>query len=154
MKKIFTLVILLAIGLGVFAQSYSSLSPTLVVWNADGQKYSLRRAAYGVPQPKALTLEVYFRKQDLRNVPSTLKLEFRWYYYLSTRRKFVKSEVISLQKAQETPDGAIKFTSTLYTVQPGWWEVQIVNSLDHRLIRYAKLNKFQVFVRRQVYVRR
>ncbi len=153
MKKIFTL-ILLAITISfTFAQSTSSLKPTLVVWKADGTTYALRRALYGINQPSKLNLEVYVRASDIAKYKN-LKLEFRWFYYLSTRRKFISSQVISLTQAQKLPGGILKFTSSLNTVQPGWWEVQVVNTADRRFLSFAGKTRFQIMIRRQFYATR
>ncbi len=155
MKKIFTLIIILALTVTGFAQLHSSLRPTLVVWNVDGKNVSLRRALYGINQPDKLKLEVYFRQADLQRYKNRpFKLEFRWFYYLSTRKKFIKSQVVTLSDAQQLPKGLVKFTTTMDILQPGWWEVRIVNLADHRYIAYANLDKFQIMLRRPVYVRR
>ncbi len=155
MKKIFTLIFILAIAATGFAQLHSSLHPTLVVWNVDGKNVALRRALYGINQPDKLKLEVYIRQSDLQRYGNRpVKLEFRWFYYLSTRRKFIKSEVVTLSEAKKLPKGLVKFSSTMDILQPGWWEVRVVNLADHRYISYANLYKFQILLRRPVYVRR
>ncbi len=152
MKKIFTLIIF-AITLNLGFAQVSSLKPTLVVWKADGTTYALRRALYGVNQPSALKLEVYIKASDVSKYKN-LKLEFRWFYYLSTRRKFISSQIVPLSKAQKLSGGILKFTSTLNTVQPGWWEVQVVNTTDRRFLSFAGKTKFQIMVRRPIYATR
>ncbi len=154
MKRISTIILALVILTGAFAQN-QGLKPSLIVWQAGAENFSLRKALYGVNQPDKLTLKVYFSQADLAAYKNkNLKLEFRWYYYLSTRRKFVKSDIVPLSQAKVTKDGAVIFSSTLSTVQPGWWEVQIINSADRSFVTFAGLNRFQILIRRPVYVRR
>jgi hypothetical protein len=40
------------------------------------------------------------------------------------------------------------FKSVQKNLQPGWWEVQVVNSNDAGFIEIAKVSKFQIFVKK------
>ena len=125
------------------------LEPVLVVWQVDQNRVSLRKALYGIDVSNSLKLNVYFNKNQLKN--KDLKFEFRWYYYLSTRRKLVQTQLLSLKDAKETAQGLYLLSSELTTVQPGWWEVQVVVYPQRQFISFANRNKFQIYVRRKLY---
>ncbi len=155
MKKIyFTLVLVLFTLPALFAQ-YSAVRPLLITWEMNGHRVSLKKGLYGVELPSELTLSVYFSAKDAHKWQQrNTALQFRWYYYLSTRRKLIRVETVSFNQGKVMPDGSFVISSTLKTVQPGWWEVQIVSSADRRYISFAGLDRFQIFIRSRSYTMR
>jgi len=150
MKRIFTLLIFIVLGASVFAQTFSSVRPTLVLWNADGQKVTVLKGRYGITQPSKLTLEMYFPASKLQYYASkNLKLEFRWYYYLSTRKKLVQTDVVSIREARVNSQGTFRISSSLSGVQPGWWEVYVVASIDNKPVALGRTYKYQVFIKKK-----
>ena len=154
-KLLYTIAFLLIASLGLRAQYYSRIKPILVVWQVNDNKVSLRRGLYGVPKPEVLRINLYFNPQEARLYAQRgVVLQVRWYYYLSTRRKLVKVENVPFSKGHINPDGSYTLTSSLRTVQPGWWEVQVVSSIDRRYIQFAGLDRFQILIQPNSYTMR
>ena len=156
MKKfIYILAVLIFTGFGLNAQYYSKIKPILVVWQVNDSKVSLRRGLYGIPKPEELNINLYFNAQEAKKYAQRgVVLQVRWYYYLSTRRKLVKVENLTFDKGHINNDGSYILTSTLKSVQPGWWEVQVVSSLDRRYIQFAGLDRFQILIQPNSYTMR
>ena len=154
-KLLFLLIIVVATSFTLRAQYYSRVKPTLVVWQANDQRISLKRGLYGVPKPTTLSINLYFNPEQAKSLANRgVVLQVRWYYYLSTRRKLVKVENLSFAKGHLNPDGSFSLSSSLRTVQPGWWEVQVVSSLDRRYIQFAGLDRFQILIKPRSYTMR
>jgi hypothetical protein len=162
MKKIIYILLIMFffIQTTLYSQIYyqtqsSSLHPVLVVWSANGTKISLRKGLYGINQPNELRLNVYFTSAQVKKLAEKgAKLEFRWFYYLSTRRKFVQSDIKSFAQARRVRGGGYVLSSALSVLQPGWWEVQVISSTDHRPISFAGKNRFQILLKRSYYANR
>ncbi len=154
-RIIFTLVLILSLSTGLQAQYYSRVKPTLVVWQANDHKVSLRRGLYGIDKPTSLNIILFFSPKMAQYYSQQgVILQFRWYYYLSTRRKLVKVENVPFSRMHKNPDGSYSLSSTLKTIQPGWWEVQVVSSLDRRYIQFAGLDRFQILIKSRAYTMR
>lgn len=156
MKRFLLIIaIFFAASFELSAQYYSRVKPILVVWQVDGQKVSLRKGLYGISKPPVLKISFYFdQRQAKLYTQKKVILQFRWYYYLSTRRKLVKVENVPFSKGEVNPDGSYTITSVLRTVQPGWWEVQVVSSLDRRYLRFANLDRYQILIQPNSYTMR
>ncbi len=148
MKKLAGIISLLLIVMSLNAQKLSPLSPVLVVWNTNDQNISLKNAKYGVQVNDSLSLEIYFNKLLLENNSkySDLNLEFRWYYYLSTRKSLMFIDQVSYKKSKRIKDQVI-YRTTQYSLQPGWWEVVVVNLNDGGFLQFGNTYKFQVFIK-------
>ncbi len=150
MKKILFLTVIIFAGISIFAQKISSLQPTLVVWKTGNNKISLNDAKYGVVAGDSLELDMYFHEYYFEKVQNkdNLNLEFRWYYYLSTRRSLMSVEKVNYKDAKKLQDNMLVFRSSQKNLQPGWWEVQVVNTEDGGFIEIAKVSKFQIFIKK------
>ncbi|MEA3451808.1 MAG: hypothetical protein U9Q83_07875 [Bacteroidota bacterium] len=149
MKKIILLFGLILISSSIFAQKISMLHPTLVVWKNDADKVSLKEAKYGVVLKDNLSLDVYIHQMYFNRMdnPNEISLEFRWYYYLSTRRSLMYVDKVSYKDANKKVKNVTVFSSVQKDLQNGWWEVQIVNAKDAGFLRIGKVSKFQIFVK-------
>ena len=150
MKKILLLISIFLLSISGIAQKISTLQPTLVVWKTNGEKISLNDAKYGVYVGDSLAINMYFHQYYFENIKDkeNLQLEFRWYYYLSTRRSLMSVEKVSYRQAKKIPNNVIMFKSVQKNLQSGWWEVQVVNSNDAGFVSIAKVSKFQIFVKK------
>jgi len=103
MKRIILLFGLILISMSIFAQKISMLQPTLVVWKNGADKVSLKDAKYGVVLKDNLSLDVYIHQIYFSRMdnPAEVSLEFRWYYYLSTRRSLMYVDKVSYKDAQK-----------------------------------------------------
>ena len=149
MKKTILILGLILFSLSIFAQKVSMLHPTLVVWKTGTEKYSLKEAKYGVALKNDLSLNVYFHKLYFSRLsnPADLTLEFRWYYYLSTRRSLMYVDKVPYKDAKIDAENVVIFKSVQKNLQPGWWEVQIVNSNDTGFLEIGNVSKFQIFIK-------
>jgi len=147
MKKIILFLFLFFVIIKANAQSYSYIKPSLIVWEVENSKISLKKGLNGITSPNELKLSLYFKSNDVKNyLTQGVVLQFRWYYYLSTRKKLVKVENIPFSKAHNNTDGSISISSTLRGVQPGWWEVQVLSTTDRKRISYAGIDRYQIFI--------
>lgn len=150
MKKIILLFGLFVFSSNIFAQQISMLHPTLVIWTTGNNKVSLTDAKYGVIVEDNVTLNVYFHDLYFTKLanPSDVSLEFRWYYYLSTSRRLMYIDNVSYSNAIiAVKENVVLFKSVQKNLQPGWWEVQIVNSKDQGFLEIGNVSKFQIFVK-------
>ncbi len=126
-------------------KSICNIKPTLVKWEADGRSLSLKNAKQGIIMPQKLTIAVYIDTIKLKN-KKDFSLEFRWYYYLSTRRKLMDTRVIPLNKAQKV-GAAYLFKCTKTDLTKGWWEVEIYDTKKHSILKFAQITNFQIFLK-------
>lgn len=149
MKKviIFTLFILAATILN--AQKISTLKPTFVVWQKGDENISLNQAKFGTQVNDSITLSFYFNNYAFkaRRNYDKIYLEFRWYYYLSTRKSLMYIDKVSYDEALKLKD-AIIYSSTQKPLQPGWWEVQVISSSDLGFLKFGTSYKYQIFVKK------
>ncbi len=150
MKKLLLILVLFLSVNSLFAQKISNLSPTLVVWEMANKKYSLKDAKYGVQQTDSLSLNVYFHKSffDRVKTADNITFEYRWYYYLSTRRSLMFVDKVKYNQGQTLDDNVISFSSSQKTLQPGWWEVQIITTYDNGYIQIGDTYKYQIFIKK------
>ncbi len=130
----------------IFAQRVSELSPTMIVWNLDGnKKASLSKGRYGVKFRDSLSLDVYFSEQTYQRFKNkNVKFEFRWYYYLSTTKSMMYVDKGKHLTALQ--NGSLFVNSTQKNLKPGWWEVQIYTNYDNALLEIARTTKFQIMI--------
>jgi hypothetical protein len=149
MKKIIILSIFSLFAINLFSQKISNLSPTLIVWKNNNERISLRTAHYGVCPKDSISLYVYFSKYKLNKLykSKNFSLEFRWYYYLSTRKTLMRIDKLDYKKAQKLKNNIVLFKSTQKVLQPGWWEVQILNTDDNGYLEIGNVYKFQIFIK-------
>ncbi len=151
MKKALLLpVLLLFLGVNIFAQNFgvqkiSKVRPDLVIWKADGNTFTLKQARAGIVTPNKLSIEVYL-DTSFRKVLNKQNFEFRWYYYLSTRRKLMDTQIVPVSKAK-IKDGSLVITSSKTDLTKGWWEVQIVSTSDRGFVQFGKNISFQIFLK-------
>ncbi len=147
-KYILILGILLSVNI-IFAQKISNLSPTLIVWKTNSKKISLKDAKYGINLNDSLSLNVMFHKSVFDRVTdaNNLVFEFRWYYYLSTRRSLMYVDKVKYKNADLSVANVVNLKSTQKTLQKGWWEVQIVCSYDNGFIQIGDISKYQIFIK-------
>ena len=147
-KYLFLIGLLLLTGIS-FSQKISSLSPTLIVWKSNNEKISLVQARYGVFAKDSLSIDVYFPQQtfDRMSNAANVKFEFRWYYYLSTRRSLMYVDKVGYNKSNSKKD-VVVLHSSQQRLQPGWWEVQVVTTYDNGFLEIAETSKFQILVKK------
>lgn len=150
MKKITLLIIILFASNFIFGQKISTLSPTLIVWKNNNQKVSLNDAKYGLSFNDSLTLNVTFYKTffDRINDAENIVFEFRWYYYLSTRRSLMFVDKIKYKDAIFSGNNSVEINSSQTGLQQGWWEVQVYTSYDNGFLQIGDISKFQVFIKK------
>lgn len=148
MKKILVIIFLLNTVINLNAQKLSPLTPILVVWNTNNQNISLKNAKYGVQVKDSLSLDIYFNKLLLENNSkySKLNLEFRWYYYLSTSKSLMYIDHMTFKNSKHIKDKIIYQTSE-HSLQPGWWEIVVVNLNDNGFLHFGNTYKFQIFIK-------
>lgn len=149
MKKIFFITGLLLFSYFLSAQKISSLNPTLIVWNLNDHKVSLTNAKYGVFLEDSISLNVFFHKSFFDRIDNAkdINFEFRWYYFLSTRRSLMFVDKIEYDNSHKNGN-IVKISSSQKTLQPGWWEVQILTSYDNAFLEIGDISKFQIFVKK------
>lgn len=153
MKKILLFsAVLLGIFLtkNTFAQDkISKITPTHIIWNVNGSKTTLKEGSYGVGKADSLTIKVFFKDEIIRNLEGkgSLDFEFRWYYYFSTKKKLVETQVIKFSQDNYQQNGSYLISSTKKNISKGWWEVQIISKNDNGYLRIGKLKRFQIFVK-------
>jgi len=148
MKKNILLLILIFSANSIFAQKISSLSPTLIAWENNNQTVSINEAKYGVFFKDSLSLDVMFHQTQFDRITNAnnIVFEFRWYYYLSTRRSLMFVDKV---KANVQPNTAVHLSSTQQSLQSGWWEVQIYTSYDNGgFIQIGDVSKYQIFIKK------
>ncbi|MBN2663931.1 MAG: hypothetical protein JXR68_09810 [Bacteroidales bacterium] len=149
MKKIILFIGLIFISNLVFSQKISSLNPTMVVWENNSEKITLSQARYGVVMKDSLSLDVYFSKFVFDRIKAkSAGFEFRWYYFLSTRRSLMYVEKVDFDEIKELSDGNLLVHSTQQKLQPGWWEVQVFTTYDNGLLEIANTSKFQILIKK------
>jgi len=132
-----------------FSQSISSIKPVYIIWNTDIEKVTLKKASnFGIQQPDSLSIEIYFDKETIDTYKTTeLKFEFRWYYYLSTKKKLMDSQIVTLDKTKIQEDGSLKLFSKRGNFAKGWWEVQVVSLNDNGFLELGEITQFQMFIK-------
>jgi hypothetical protein len=149
MKKYLLLIGLIFLSGISFSQKISSLSPTMVVWKLNNEKVTLVQARYGVFMQDSLSIDIYFPKQtfDRMTNAENVKFEFRWYYYLSTRRSLMYVDKVDYNKSNSR-NNVVVLHSSQQKLQPGWWEVQVVTTYDNGFLEIAETSKFQILVKK------
>lgn len=149
MKKIAYIIIILFSFTTIKAQKISSISPTLIVWRNNNDKISVNDAKYGVFFKDSLSLDVKFHKTQFDRISNTnnLVFEFRWYYYLSTRRSLMFVDKVKYSNAKIT-NNSVALNSTQQSLKSGWWEVQVYTSYDGGgFLEIGDISKFQIFIK-------
>lgn len=151
MKKIILLLVYITLSFSAFSQNASKLRPTMIVWQCVDTKYSLNDAKNGVVLNDSVALKIYFNSilYEKMTKNSNITLEFRWYYYLSTRKDLMYIDKIESKKFDRSMKNAIIAMSQKPNLTPGWWEVQVICSLDNGFLELANTNKFQILVNRK-----
>ncbi|MCK5537526.1 MAG: hypothetical protein KAI79_11915 [Bacteroidales bacterium] len=150
MNKIFLIVTLFLINIGLQAQPVSMLNPDHVEWEADNQAIFLPTAfKNGIKKPDSLSLILFFSKNELKkfdenNLP---EFEFQWYRYPSTKRFFVKSVKGKTHNTLRDGKYYIAFESTISELKTGWWEVQVISYSDNGIIEFNSRKKFQILLK-------
>lgn len=149
MKKIFVFTLIILGATILNAQKVSTLKPTFVVWQKSNKNISLNDAKFGVNLDDSITLSFYFNNYAFKAKQNYDKiyLEFRWYYYLSTRKSLMYIDKVSYDEALKLKD-AIIYSSTQKPLQPGWWEVQVISSSDLGFLQFGSSYKYQIFVKK------
>ena len=149
MKKFVLILGLIFFSNLVFSQKISSLSPTMIVWQQNKNKVSLSQARYGVAIQDSLSLDIYFSQNTFDRISNSddVQFEFRWYYYLSTRRSLMYTEKIKYSDVKVLNNGVIIIHSSQNKLQAGWWEVQVLTTYDNGYLEIANTSKFQVLVK-------
>jgi len=132
-----------------FAQIGSKIEPTLLNWKVENTNITLKKASSeGILQPDSLSFEVYFDKLDIEKYMATnVNFEFKWYYYLSTKKKLMDTYVVSYNPKNVQKDGSVVLKSTRGNISKGWWEVQVVAQYDNGLIELGSLSQFQILIK-------
>ncbi len=151
MKK-FTLYLLVLIGVAFIAktnaQPVSNIKPAHVIWEADNAKTTIKDGGYGIQQPDSLSLNVFFKEEYIRQLSKHERdFEFKWYFYFSTRKKLIESQIIKFDENNFKEDGSYLITSTVGNVTKGWWEVQVFSRKDNKVLQIGKLTKFQILIK-------
>ena len=148
MKKYWILILIVFCSLIGQSQNVSKLRPAMVVWQMNNEKIPLLEAKKGIAVKDSIEIEIFFNKVVYDNTVTSKEVtfEFRWYYYLSTRRELMKIEKISSDKLDNSIKNAYILKSKMPTQTPGWWEVQIICSVDNGLLEWANNNKFQILI--------
>lgn len=148
MKKYWILILIAFCSLIVKSQNVSKLRPAMVVWQMNNEKIPLLEAKKGIAVKDSIEIEIFFNKVLYDNTITTKEVtfEFRWYYYLSTRRELMKIEKISSEKLDKNIKNAYILKSKMPTQTPGWWEVQIICLADNGFLEWANNNKFQILI--------
>ena len=149
MKKIILIIGIVFLSNLVFSQKISSLSPTMIVWQQNKNKVSLSQARYGVAIQDSLSLDVYFSQSTFDRITNSenVQFEFRWYYYLTTRRSLMYTEKIDFSNIQISNNGVVIIHSSQNKLQSGWWEVQVLTTYDNGYLEIANTSKFQVLIK-------
>ena len=129
------------------AQTISSLTPTHVIWSADGKQVTLKNGNYGIAQPDSLSLKVYFREEYIKKFDKEkVNFEFKWYYFFSTRKQLIESNTVKYNPNHFQSDNSYLVSSTKGNLTKGWWEVQVKSGTDNGLIEFGKIYKFQILI--------
>jgi len=131
------------------AQSISKIKPVVLNWKAANESITLKKASNdGITQPDSLSFEVTFNKSELEKyIGSNVNFEFKWYYYLSTKKKLMDTYIVTYNPKNAKSDGSVVLKSTRSNINKGWWEVQVVAQYDNGLIELSNLTQFQIFVK-------
>ncbi|MBN2663000.1 MAG: hypothetical protein JXR68_05070 [Bacteroidales bacterium] len=150
MKKLSIILIILFGANFIHGQKISTLTPTLVVWKNNNQKISLNDAKYGLVFNDSLTLNVTFYKSIFDRIgdADNIVFEFRWYYYLSTRRSLMFVDKVKYKDALFSGNNTAEITSCQKGLQQGWWEVQVYTTYDNGFLKIGDIAKFQVFIKK------
>lgn len=132
-----------------YSQNISKIKPVHIIWNAGTEKVTLKKASnFGIIQPDSLLLEVYFDKESINSLKSeSLTFEFKWYYYLSTKKKLMETQTIVLDETKLQEDGSYMITTKRSNLSKGWWEVQATALLDNGLLELGNITQFQIFIK-------
>ncbi len=147
--KFFLTGVFFMIVINSFSQGISKIKPVVLNWKSNNENVTLKKASTdGITQPDSLSFEIVFDKNELaRFSAAEYNFEFKWYYYLSTRKKLMDSYIITCSVADVTDEGSIIIKSTKTNINKGWWEVQIIAQHDNGLIELGNLSQFQIFVK-------
>jgi len=149
MKKILIISLIFLGSLAANAQKISNLKPTFVVWQKGRNNISLNDAKFGVVIKDSISLSLFFNNhlfETIENYENTV-LEFRWYYYLSTRKSLMYIDKVNYKEALKQKD-AIVYSSSYKSLRPGWWEVQVISSTDKGFLQFGSTMKYQIFVKK------
>jgi len=132
-----------------YSQNISKIKPVHIIWNSGNEKVTLKKASnFGIIQPDSLLLEVYFDKETINSLKSEpVTFEFKWYYYLSTKKKLMETQTIVLDETKLQEDGSYLITSKRKNLSKGWWEVQATALLDNGLLELGNITQFQIFIK-------
>lgn len=131
------------------SQNISKLVPIQVIWNTGYDKITLKKASnFGIEQPDSLTLEVFFDVETIKKYSAEeLKFEYKWYYYLSTKKRLMDTQQVTLNTSNISEEDSFLLSSTRKTLNKGWWEVQIIALTDNGLIELGDITQFQIFIK-------
>jgi len=148
LKKI-SLSLFIIIIFGFKLQAQSKLVPSHVNWKADDISVSLKSATeVGVSIPTKLSIELSFDRAILKDIPKEqITFEFKWFYYYVTNKAFMDSYKITYDKATIEAENQFKFISSRKNINSGWWEVQVIASIDGKEVTFDKISKFQIYIK-------
>ncbi len=118
-----------------YSQKTSKIKPVKIVWVADGDTISTKKAkTQGISIPSKLEIIVFFDAKTIGKF-NKQKLEFRWYKQGPTRQVITNSftREINVSNAGSTKNSLSTHRRGL---RKGYWKVQIESYADRKLLGY------------------
>ncbi|MCQ2974681.1 MAG: hypothetical protein MJ211_07710 [Bacteroidales bacterium] len=147
MKKVTLFLLLLVASINTIAQT--EIEPIQVIFNCDGSKVTLKTAkTEGVKQTNTINVEAIFSKSELSKLNSpTISFEFKWYYFMSTKKTLMGTNLVNVNISEANKDGLIKVLCEKKNTRQGWWEVQIRCKTNDSQILFAGTKEYQILLK-------
>ena len=149
-KSIYILLIIILATSFNNANSQSVIKPSHVVWKADGNEISLKKAYNeGINNPNELGIEMVFNESlTSKYSKEQLTFEFKWFTYYITKKSFMDSYTVSYDKNKQinTNTKTFSVSSKRKKISKGWWEVIVIAKLDGKPINFGKNSRFQIYI--------
>lgn len=153
MNRIFRIssiiVFLLAINISTYGQRISVVKPVHIVWDSGEEKISLKQAkTVGTSLSDSLMLEIFFTKEEIQKInKEKISFEFRWFFFMVTQKRLMDAYIVNLNSKDIINNESYKISSTRKNLRKGWWEVQVICTVDNGLLSIGKLSSFQIFLK-------
>ena len=146
MRTITMLLIALFATIGLQAQT--EVTPAQVIFNCGGSKVTLKEAkTEGAKLSPDLNLEVVFSLPELLKLNTeTVSFEFRWYYYMSTKKTLMGTTTVSAD-INEAENNLVYVKCDKKNARQGWWEVQIKCKANDSQIEFAGTKEFSILLK-------
>ncbi len=142
-KSYFLTIILLFIGLQIFAQQASRIKPIKIIWVADGDSLTIEEAqTRGVRVPSKLEIVVILDSRTIGKLNGQ-KLEFKWYRQGPTRLIITNSFYKEINTSAPGRK-AYTLSTSRRGLRAGWWKVQIESYADRKLLAFKNKQEFWI----------